>query len=67
MPHENEETEDENGDKNMRKKIRNRGVSIAVLTLSLPVPGWAGDNTNLRLNSNISKIAKVNIEFIERF
>ena len=70
MSHENEETEDENGengDNNMRKKIRNRGVSNAILTLFLPVPRWAGDNTDLPSNSNILKTAIVNIEFTECF
>ena len=70
MSHENEETEDENGengDKNMRKKIRNRGVSNAILTLFLPVPRWAGDNTPLPSNSNILKMAIANIELTECF
>ena len=37
------------------------------LTLSLPVPRWAGDNTVLHTNSNISKTISVNIAFTRRF
>ena len=33
------------------------------LTLSLPVPRWAGDNTGLPSDSNISKTVRVNIAF----
>ena len=34
-----------------------------ILNLSLPVPRWAGDNTDLPSNSNISKTVTVNIAF----
>ena len=37
------------------------------LTLSLLVPYWAGANTNLVLNSNIFKTARVNIALKETF
>ena len=37
------------------------------LTLSLPLPRWAGDNANLPSNSNISKTERVNIALEERF
>ena len=33
------------------------------LNLSTTVPSWAGDNTDLLWNSNMSKITKVNIVF----
>ena len=36
-----------------------------LLTLSLPVTCWAGDNTDLHLDSNISKTVGENIAFIE--
>ena len=35
------------------------------LTLSLPVPRWAGDNTDLSLDSSISKTVRVSIAFRE--
>ena len=37
------------------------------LTISLPVPRWAGDNTVLLTNSNISKAVRINIAFTECF
>ena len=37
------------------------------LTFLLPVPRWAGDNTDLTLNSNISKMVRVNIAFTRTF
>ena len=37
------------------------------LTLSLPVHHWAGDNTVLPINNNLSKTVRVNIAFTERF
>ena len=37
------------------------------LTLSLPVPRCAGDNTDLPSDSNISKMVRVNIAFTEAF
>ena len=33
------------------------------LTLSLPVPRWVGDNTDLNSNRNISKTIRINIVF----
>ena len=36
-------------------------------TLSLPVPHWAGANTDLPSNCNISKMARVNIAFKKCF
>ena len=36
-------------------------TSKITLTLSLHVPRWVGDNTNLPSNSNILKAVKVNI------
>ena len=38
-----------------------------VLTLSLPVPRWAGHNTDLPSDSNISKTVRVNIAFAATF
>ena len=37
------------------------------LTLSLPVPHWVGDNTDLLSNSSISKTVRVNIAFTRTF
>ena len=37
------------------------------LTLSLSVPRWASDNTDLPLNSNISKVSRGNIALIRKF
>ena len=37
------------------------------LTLSLPKPHWAGDNTDLSSDSNISKTVRVNIPFANIF
>ena len=37
------------------------------LTLSLPVPRWAGANTDIPSNSNISKAVRVNIAFTATF
>ena len=42
-------------------------VLTETLTLSLPVPRWAGDNTVLHTTSNISKTISVNIAFTRRF
>ena len=36
---------------------------IENLTLSFPVPRWVGANTDLTLNSNISKMVRVNTAF----
>ena len=37
--------------------------NFLMLTLSLPVPCWAGHNTDLHSASNISKRIRVNIVF----
>ena len=37
--------------------------NIVFLNLSVPVPCWAGDNTDLPSDSNISKAARVNNTF----
>ena len=42
-------------------------LEILLLTLSLPVLTWVGDNTNLLSNGNILKMVSVNNAFIERF
>ena len=38
-----------------------------LLTLSLPVPHWAGDTTILPTNSNSSKTVRVNVAFTDLF
>ena len=38
-----------------------------VLTLSLPAPRWAGDNTNLPLASIVSKTVVANVVFTKKF
>ena len=40
-------------------------LGINALTHSLPVPHWAGDNTDLLSNSIISKTVRVNIALTE--
>ena len=40
---------------------------LHILTLSLPVLCWAGDNTDLPLDSNISKTVTVNIACTRTF
>ena len=42
-------------------------VKDLLITLSLPVPHWTGDNTDLPSDSNISRTVRVNIAFTERF
>ena len=42
-------------------------VRDLLTTLSLPVPHWAGDNTDLPSDSKISRTVRVNIAFTERF
>ena len=37
------------------------------LNLSLPLLRWAGHNTNLHANSNISKALRLSIDFLEDF
>ena len=37
------------------------------LMLSLPVPHWAGDNSDPPSDSNISKAVRVNIAFTQTF
>ena len=40
---------------------------IILLTLSLPVTHWAGNNTDLHPNSNISKTVRVNVACTRTF
>ena len=42
-------------------------VSATATLLALPVPCWTGDNTDLRLESNILKTVRVNIALQKRF
>ena len=42
-------------------------VSATATLLALPVPCWTGDNTDLRLDSNILKSVRVNIALQKRF
>ena len=37
------------------------GMNWYALILSLPVPRWAGTNTDLPINSNFSKMLRVNL------
>ena len=49
-------------------KSREKGpVDINRLTLSLPVPRYAGDKTNLPSDSNISKTVRVNVAYTRTF
>ena len=38
-------------------------MKLQTWIISLPVPCWAGDNTDLASNSNISKMVRVNVAF----
>ena len=40
---------------------------IHTLTPLLPVPGWTGDKTDLRPNSNFEKTVRVNIALTRTF
>ena len=40
---------------------------LLLLTVSLPVPKWAGDNTDLPSSTNISKMVTVNTTFTATF
>ena len=39
-------------------------LNFQILTISLPIPRWAGDNADLTSDINISKMVGVNIAFL---
>ena len=42
-------------------------LNFQILTISLPIPRWAGDNADLTSDINISKMVGVSIAFLKEY